>query len=385
MIVYLDHNATTPVRPEVVDAMLPFLGEFYGNPNSAHGSGQAARKVVEDAREKVAALIGAADASEIVFTSCGSESDAAAVIGGAEAVRRGSGGRRNRVVTSVVEHGAVEGSVRELAARGFEAVFAAVDQNAVVDAAQVERAIAPETALVSIMAANNEIGSLQPIGAIAAACRARGVLFHTDAVQAVGKIPIDVRALGVDLLALSGHKINAPKGVGALYIRKGVRLVPLIPGKQELNRRGGTENAASIVALGVAAELAMKDMSAHGERLRRLRDRLERRVLALPDARLTGNPAERLPGTSHLCFRGVDGHRLVVGLDLEDVCVSSGPACHSGAAELSPVLKAMGVADEWGRGALRVSLGWGSTEADVDRFAAVLERLLPRLRESVSS
>lgn len=381
-MIYFDHNSTTPVRPEVVDAMIPFLRDGYGNPNSAHTLGQKTRKAIEEARERVARLIGAEDPSEIVFTSCGSEADVMAVYGAAQDAWHRSNGEKKHLVTTSIEHFAVTGACRELSARGFETTTVGVDENAWVDPSKISAALRPETAFVSVMAANNEIGTVQPIVEIAALCRERGIVFHTDAVQAVGKIPIDVQALGVDLLALSGHKINAPKGVGALYIRKGVRLSQLIAGKQEMNRRGGTENTASIVGLGIAADLARKDMDAHGAELVRLRNRLETGALAFDGVRKTGNPKIRLPGTSHLCFRGISGHQLVVGLDLEGYCVSSGPACHSGATDLSHVLKAMGLPEEWGGGALRVSLGWGSTEAGVDGFLLSLGKLLGKLRES---
>lgn len=381
--VYLDHNATTPVRPEVVDAMIPHLREGFGNPNSAHSLGQSGRKAIEEARERVAALLNA-DASEIVFTSCGSESDAMAVYGAAQAGWNESGGKRNHVITTAIEHFAVTGSCRQLAARGFKVTTLGVDADALVSVESVEKAITPETTLAAVMLANNEIGTIQPVAEIARICRDRGVLLHTDAVQGVGKIPVDVRELGVDTLALSGHKINAPKGVAALFVRKGVRLAQFIAGKQESNRRGGTENTASIVGLGVAAELARREMNAHAASLASLRDRLEAGALALEGVRRTGNPPSRLPGTSHLCFRGIDGHQLVVGLDLEGICVSSGPACHSGATELSHVLHAMRVPEEWGKGALRVSLGWGTTEEDVERFLASLKKVLGKLRQSAT-
>ncbi len=381
-MIYFDHNSTTPVRPEVVDAMLPFLRDGYGNPNSAHTLGQKTRKAIETAREKVAKLVGAADASEIVFTSCGSEADVMAVYGAAQDAWNRSNGAKNHLVTTAIEHFAITGSCRELNARGFETTTVGVDENAWVDSEAVAKALRPETALVSVMAANNEIGTIQPIPEISALCREREILMHTDAVQAVGKIPINVSDLGVDLLAMSGHKINAPKGVGALYIRKGVRLSQLIAGKQEMNRRGGTENTASIVGLGVAAELAQNDLDSHSAQLERLRDRLEIGALKFEGVRKTGNPVKRLPGTSHLCFRGVSGHQLVVGLDLDGYCVSSGPACHSGATDLSHVLKAMNVPGEWGGGALRISLGWGSDEAGVDGLLSSLGKLLGKLRES---
>lgn len=379
--VYLDHNATTPIRPEVREAMLPYLDGLFGNPNSVHSVGQRARKAVEEARERVAAFIGASP-DEIVFTSCGSESDVLAICGAAQNAFNRSAGARKRIITTEIEHEAVLGACRQMAARGFAVTKVGVDADARVDAGTVAEVIDETAGVVSVIFANNEVGTIQPIGEIARICRAEGVVFHSDAVQAAGKVPIDVRSLGVDLLSLSGHKINAPKGVGALYVRGGVALSPVITGHQEKNRRGGTENVASIVGLGTAAELLREEAAEHAGKLLSLRERLEAGVLALSGAHLTSRARSRLPGTSHFCFEGVDGHHLVVALDLGGICVSSGPACSGGMTELSHVLKAMEVPPELGRGALRVSLGWGTSEADVERFLAVLPDVLGRLRAS---
>ncbi len=378
-LVYLDHNATTPVRPEVVDAMLPFLRENFGNPNSPYFLGQRARKAVEEARAKVAALLGAEDPSEIVFTSCGSESDVAAISGGAWQAHAESHGKRNQVISSRVEHDAVRGILGVLRLRGFTGDMVGVDKDGLVDPGAVAALLSDKTALVSIMHANNEVGTIQPIKELAALCRARGVLSHTDAVQSAGKIPIDVKALGVDMLAISGHKINAPKGVGALYVRKGTRLVPTITGHQEKNRRGGTENVASIVGLGVACELALKELG-HAADYQRMRDRLEAGVLKIQGCRRNGHPQRRLPNCAHFSFEGIDGHHLVVALDMEGICVSSGPACSSGSSTASHVLTAMGVPPHVATGSLRLSLGWSSTEADVDRLLAALPRAVEKLR-----
>ncbi len=378
--VYLDHNATTPVRPEVREAMLPFLEGRCGNPNSVHAFGQEARRAVEEARERVAALIGAASPDEIVFTSGGCESDTFAVCGGARYVRVRTSGAKRHVVTTEIEHEAIHGACRMLLVEGFEVTKVFPDENARIEPRAVAGALRPETALASIMLANNEVGTIQPVAEIAALCRERGVLSHTDAVQAVGKIPVDVKGLGVDLLSLSGHKMNAPKGIGALYIREGVELSQLIAGTQEKRRRGGTENVASIVGLGTAASLLRGESEAHARELRSLRDRLENGVVRLPGIRWTVGGAESLPGTAHFCCEGVDGHHLVVTLDLEGFCVSSGPACAGGMTELSHVLKAMKIRPEVGRGALRVSLGWGSTRTDVDAFLEALPRVLNKLR-----
>jgi cysteine desulfurase len=378
--VYLDHNATTPVRPEVVDAMLPYLSEHYGNPNSVYALGQKTRQAVERAREQVAALVGAADASEIVFTSCGSEADVLAIAGGAWQAFDESKGKRKRVVASQIEHDAVRGILRQLYRRGFQVAELRVDEDALVRPETAEASLDDATSLLSVMHANNEVGTIQPIQAMAAACRARGILFHTDAVQSAGKIPLKAHEWGVDLLAVSGHKINAPKGVGALYVRKGVRLAPTITGHQEKNRRGGTENVASIVGLGKACELASAELETHAEQLRALRDRLEEGVLKLPGVRANGHRSRRLPNGAHFSFDGLDGHHLVVALDLEGICVSAGPACSSGASMASHVLTAMGVPDALATGSLRVSLGYGSTAADVDRFLAVLPHAVAKLR-----
>jgi len=377
---YLDHNATTPVRPEVLDALLPWVRDGYGNPNSVYALGQRARAAVERAREQVAALVGAADASEIVFTSCGSEADVLAIAGAAWQAHDESKGRRRRIVTTRIEHDAVRGLAVQLRRRGFEVVEAGCGPDGAVRADELAALVDEATAVVSVMHANNETGVLQPVAAAAAAARAKGALAHTDAVQSLGKVAVDVRALGVDLLALSGHKLNAPKGVGALYVRRGVRLAPLVTGHQERNRRGGTENVAGIVALGAASELAARELSAAAAHALALRGRLEKGMSAIRGARLNGHPDRRLPNTTHFSFEGLDGHHLVVALDLEGVCVSSGPACSSGASEPSHVLTAMGVDPRLATGSIRVSVGWGTTDADVDRFLAVLPKAVERLR-----
>lgn len=378
MTAYLDHNATTPVRPEVVDAMLPWLREGYGNPNSVYGLGQKARAAVERAREHVAALLGAADASEVVFTSGGSEADVLALSGAAWQARDESGGKRKKVVTSCIEHDAVRLLVSQLRRRGFEVVESPCLPDGRVDVDAMVKACSDETAVVSLMHSNNETGVLQPVPAMTKALAGKGTLLHTDAVQSVGKVRLDVRTLGVDLLALSGHKLNAPKGVGALWIRKGARLSPVVTGHQEKNRRGGTENVAGIVALGVACELAARELDAHAAAALRQRERIEAGARAL-GGRLNGS-AERLPNTSHLSFPGVDGHHLVVALDLEGVSVSSGPACSSGASLPSHVLTAMGLDAASATSCIRVSTGWGTRDSDVDRFLAVLPGALEKLR-----
>lgn len=384
-MIYLDHNATTPIRPEVADAMQPYLRTEFGNPNSVYKAGQRARKAVEEARGQVAALLGAKSEEEIVFTSCGSESDVMAISGGAWQAFDDSRGRRNKIVSSPIEHDAVRGIISLMRRRGFEASVAPVDSFGLVDAAAAAALIDEKTALVSVMHANNEVGTIQPVAELAKACRQAGVLFHTDAVQSAGKIPIDVQALGVDLLAISGHKLNAPKGVGALYVRKGVRLAQMITGHQEKNRRGGTENVASIVGLGRACELARKDLEASARHCRDLIERLSRGVLSIAGTRRNGHPEKRLPSCAHFSFEGLDGHHLVVALDMEGICASAGPACSSGSSVPSHVLTAMGVEARLATGSLRVSVGWSSTEADVDRFLQVLPGIVEKLRRVPAS
>jgi cysteine desulfurase len=378
MTVYLDHNATTPVRPEVVDAMLPFLRENFGNPSSVYSVGQRARKAVEQARAQVAAFLGA-DETEIVFTSGGSEADVLGVSGAAWQAFEESKGSRNQIVSSPIEHDAIRLKLTSLKRRGFDVQFCKVDAHGMVDLESLKALVGAKTAVVNVMMANNEVGTIQPIADIAAAAKAHGALAMSDGVQAAGKLPIDVKALGVDLLAISGHKLNAPKGVGALYVRKGIRLSQVITGHQEKNRRGGTENVAGIVGLGVACELAQRDLTKADGYLR-LRRALEQGVLGIPGSRLNGHRDRRLPSVAHFSFEGVDGHQLVVALDLEGICVSAGPACSSGASMASHVLTAMGCDERWATGSIRVSMGWGSTERDVTRLLEVLPNAVEKLR-----
>ena len=380
MTSYLDCNATTPIRPEVLDGMLPWLREGYGNPSSVYALGQRARAAVERAREQVAAVLSAADASEILFTSCGTESDALAVAGAAWQAHDESKGRRRKIVTSAIEHEAVLAQAGQLRRRGFEVLEGGCGLDGVVGVAEFASLIDGETAVVSVMHSNNETGVLQPVAEIASAARAAGALIHTDAVQSLGKIRVDAKSLGADLIAVSGHKVNAPKGVGALWVRRGVRLAPLIAGRQEKNRRGGTENVASIVGFGIACELAGRELASASAHALALRRRIEAGVLLVSGARLNGHAERRLPNTSHFSFEGLDGHHLVVALDLEGICVSSGPACTSGASAASHVLTAMGVPPALAAGSLRVSVGWGSTDADVDRLLAAIPKAVEKLR-----
>ena len=380
-MIYLDHNATSPVRPEVLEAMLPWLKDGYGNPNSVYSLGQKARAAVEKARECVAQLVGAADSSEIVFTSGGTESDVFAISGAAWLAKEQSRGR-NKIVSTCIEHDAVRTLLTQLRRRGFEISEVPCAAGGIVLAEAAQSAIDQDTAVVSVMHANNETGVLQPVAEIAAYARQRGALMHTDAVQSLGKIAVDVKTLGVDLLSLSGHKLNAPKGIGALFVRRGVQLSPVLTGHQEKERRGGTENVAGIAALGAAARLALRELDANSAHSLMLRRRLESGVLSIPGAKLNGDPERRLPNTSSFTFKGVDGHHLVVALDLEGFCVSSGPACSSGSSLPSHVLTAMGIDALSAASSLRVSVGWGTTEADVDRFLKCLPAAVERLRSA---
>jgi len=378
--VYLDHSATTPVREEVLDAMLPYLREGFGNAGSVHAFGRAARRAVDDAREQVAALIHA-DPREIVFTSGGTESDNWAICGLVAAPKN----RPANIVVSAIEHHAV------LHAAGFvskhndvEVRIAGVDTEGVVDIGELETLVDAHTVLVSVMHANNETGAIQPVEQIAALCAERGVAFHTDAVQAAGKIDVDVRTLRVDALALSGHKIYAPKGVGACYVRKRIELEPyLVGGAQERGRRAGTENVAGIVALGKACELARIELDENAARLASLRDLAQERILeAISDCRINGPLQNRLPNLLNMGFAGVEGESIVLGLDVEGIAVSSGATCTSGAIDPSHVLLAMGQGHAEAQSAVRFSFGKDNTEADVRRLMEVLPPLIARLRSS---
>ncbi len=376
--VYLDHAATTPVHPAVAEAMARCLAETYGNPSSIHGFGREAKKAVEAAREQVAALIGARP-QEIVFTSGGTEADNLAVLGAARARRD----RGNHVITSAVEHHAVLDACEHLAGReGFRVTVLPVDGAGRVDPDELRRALTPETVLVSVMLANNEVGTVQPIRELAAIAKAAGALFHTDAVQGAGQIPVDVDALGVDLLSLSAHKFYGPKGAGALYVRKGVRLQPLVHGGgQERRLRPGTPNVPGIAGLGVAAELARREMAERAAHVARLRERLLAGLLErVPDLAVNGHPEERLPGLLNVSVLGVEGESILLNLDLKGIAASSGSACAAGSTEPSHVLKAMGLAPAALHGALRFSLGRGNTDADVDRLLEVLPPIVERLR-----
>jgi cysteine desulfurase len=373
--VYLDHNATTPVDPRVLEAMLPYLGESFGNPSSLHWFGQRARAAVEDARGRVASLIGA-DPAEIVFTASGSESDNMALRGAAAK----AGGARRGIVTTAVEHHAVLNCAKALAAEGLAVEIARVGEDGRLDLDDWRAKLDDSTLVASVMLANNETGVFQPVAEAARLARERGGLVHCDAVQAAGKTEVDVRALDVDLLTLSAHKLYGPKGVGCLYVRRGTLLAPLVRGgAQERNRRAGTENVAGIVGFGAAASLASERTAGESERIGALRDRLEGRLLAVPGARRNGS-LERLANTANLSFEGMDAEALVIALDLAGVAASTGAACAAGGVEPSHVLKAMGFPPERVQSSLRLSLGRGTTEQEVDRAADIIVAVVSRQR-----
>jgi cysteine desulfurase len=375
--IYLDHNATTPVAPAVVERMMAVLRDDFGNPSSVHHFGQRAKAVLDEARSQVAALIGG-DPSEIVFTSGGTESDNFAIRGAAEALE--PTGRRH-LIASAIEHEAVLNTLRALARRGWRVTLLPVDQSGIVTADSLRDALTADTALVSVMHANNEIGTIQPVAELAAIARSGGALFHTDAVQSAGKLPVDVKSLGVDLLSLSGHKFYGPKGAGAMWIRRGVRLLPLVTGgKHERNRRAGTENVAGSAGLGVAADLARLKMTAEAERLATLRDRLEKGVLQAVTGTAVNGSGPRVPNTTNISFDRVEAESLLIALDLEGVAVSTGSACSSGTLEPSHVLKAMGFPPHRTQNSIRFSLGAANTEAEIDHVVSVLPRLVEKLR-----
>ncbi|HXF82924.1 MAG TPA: cysteine desulfurase NifS [bacterium] len=380
MRVYADHGATTPVDPRVVQAMLPYFTEAFGNPGSIHAWGQQAREAVDRARELVAGALGAAP-SEVVFTSGATEADNFALIGAALAHE----GRGRHIITTQIEHHAVLEPCRFLEGRGFEVTYLPVDRAGRVDPDDVRRALRDETILVSVMHANNEVGTLQPIAEIARVARERGVLVHTDAAQSFGILPVDVRALGVDLLAVSAHKRYGPKGVGALYVRQGTSLVRLHHGgAQERNRRAGTENVPAIVGFGEAARLALGVMAEEAARLAALRDQLAAGLAGIPGAHLNGHPTERLPGIVSVSFEGADSETLLLALDRAGIAASSGSACTSGSLEPSHVLRALGLPEAMARGTVRFSLGRSTTAADVAYILAVTAEIVPRLRAQAS-
>jgi cysteine desulfurase len=376
--IYFDYNATSPPAPEVVATINRVLGSEFGNASSVHAFGQRAKAVLDDARASVARLIDA-DPSELVLTSGGTEADNLAIRGAADALE--PTGRR-RILTTGIEHEAVLNTIKALERRGWTARALSVAETGVLGEDAFRAAIDRETAIVSVMHANNEVGTIQPVAALAAIAREQGAFVHTDAVQSVGKIPVSVRKLGVDALSLSGHKFGGPKGTGALWIRRGVRLVSsMTGGRQERNRRAGTENVPLLAGLGVAAELARSHMDATARRTAALRDRLEEKILAgVTGSAVNGDRAARVPNTTNISFDGLEAESLLIALDLEGVAVSTGSACSSGSLEPSHVLRAMGLPSARARNSLRFSLGPASTEQEVDFVAGILPGLVSKLR-----
>lgn len=375
--IYMDHNATTPVHPEVFEEMLPFLKDEWGNPSSIHWAARAPRKAIDDAREKVCAFLNCSPV-EVIFTSCGSESDNLAIKGVALAKKS----KGNHIITTRVEHPAVLNTCKYLEKEGFDVTYLNVDSEGLLSLDRLREAITPKTILITIMYVNNETGVIFPIGDIGKIAKERDITFHTDAVQAAGKLPLDVKSLNCDLLSISGHKLYAPKGVGALYAKRGVRLVPLIHGgHHERNRRGGTENVAGIAGLGRAVEVAARDMEKENERLKKLRDRLHKGLVErVPHVKLNGHPEKRVANTLNISFEFVEGESLLLNLDMLGVAASSGSACTSGSLEPSHVLLALGLTPEVSHGSVRFSLGKSNTEEDIDYLIEKMPPIVERMR-----
>jgi cysteine desulfurase len=378
MRIYLDHNATTPLDPSVADRMAQALREVWGNASSVHHFGQQAKAALDEARAAVATLL-SADPSEIIFTAGGTEADNLAIRGAAEALEAAG---RKHLIACAIEHEAVLNTMKAMARRGWRVTTLPVDTSGIVNPDRLRDAITDDTALVSVMHANNEIGTVQPIAELAAIAHDRGALFHTDAVQSAGKLPIDVRALGVDMLSIAAHKFYGPKGAGALWVKRGVRLLPCITGgKQERSRRAGTENVPALIGLGVAADVARQKIDTEGPRLAALRDRLETGILSsIGGTERNGAASPRVPNTTNISVDRVEAESLLIGLDLAGIAVSSGSACSSGTLEPSHVLKAMGYPHARTLGSIRFSLGAANTEADVDRVLEALPPIVEKLR-----
>jgi len=377
-VIYLDNNATTRVAPEVMEAMLPYLSEYYGNPSSMHSFGGDVAKKIKDARENMADLIGAASPDEIIFTSCGTESDGTAIRAAIESYPG-----KKHIVTSRVEHPAVKNLCETLSKKGYRITFVPVDREGRLDVDYLYENLSDDTAIVSLMWANNETGVIFPVEEVSQEVKGRGIVFHTDAVQAAGKLPIDVKSTGVDMLSLSGHKIHAPKGIGVLYIRKGTKFSPfMIGGHQEHGRRGGTENVASIIALGKAAEMARTHVTNNGyERIGKLRDKLENTLLEIiPHSMINGEREHRLLNTTSIAFEYVEGEAILLMMNEYGICASSGSACTSGSLEPSHVLRAMGVPYTAAHGSIRFSLSRYTTEEEIDVVIEKLPPIIERLR-----
>lgn len=375
--VYADNAATTPIHADVLNKMMPFLTTEYGNASTLYRLGQSSHKALENARQEVALLMNA-DPSEITFTGCGSESDNLALRGYLHS-RQAKG--RKHLIISTIEHHAILYTAQALEKEGFAVTYLPVNQYGQVEPQALEQAIRPDTALVSIMFANNEIGTINPVAELGRVCHEKGVVFHTDAVQAYGHVPIDVKAMNIDMLSLSGHKINAPKGVGAIYVRKGIRLEPqLTGGGQERGLRSGTENIASIVGLGEAARLKRVNMERETAYIGALSRKLIDGVLQLPQTILTGHPTQRLPGTCSFCINAIEGESLVLRLDMNGICASTGSACSTGSLDPSHVLLGIGLSHEISHGSLRLTLGPQNTEEDVDYILERLKGVVETLR-----
>ena len=375
--VYADNSATTKISKPVLDAMMPYLTEHYGNASSIYSLGMDSAKAILKARETVAKAIGA-KTGEIYFTSGGSESDNWAIKGAAEV---GASKGKKHIVTTVFEHHAVLHTCQYLEKHGFEVTYVPVDEMGLVHVSDIEKAIRDDTCLVTVMFANNEIGTIQPIAEIGALCREKKVLFHTDAVQAIGNVEINVAEMNIDLLSMSGHKIHAPKGIGAMYMRAGINLPNLIHGgAQERSKRAGTENVAGIVALATAVSECTKNIAEKQERLSKIRDRIIAELTKIPESRLNGDPIKRLPGNVNISFRGIEGESLLLSLDLEGICASSGSACTSGSLDPSHVLLAIGLPHSTAHGSLRLSLSDENTEEDADYICEVVPRVVEKLR-----
>jgi cysteine desulfurase len=377
--IYLDHNATTPMHPRVLGKMLPYFVDIFGNASSVHQFGQQAHEAMDTARESVRKILGANKPEEIIFTSGGTEADNLAIKGVAYAYQN----KGNHIITSAIEHHAVLNTCKFLEKHGFEVTYIPVDQYGLVNPDDVRKAITPKTILITIMHANNEMGTIQPIEDIGKIAKEHNVLFHTDAVQTIGKLSINVNEMNIDMLSLSAHKLYGPKGVGALYVRKGVKLQPLFHGgHHEKNVRAGTENVAGIVGLGTACDIAMEEMERDLLRLSCLATRLYQAIKSrIPDVKLNGHPVHRLPGTMNISFKFIEGESIVLGLDMEGIAVSTGSACSSGSLEPSHVLIAMGLSHEIAQGSIRFSLGRGNTEAEMDTVVEVLDRVVTRMRK----
>ena len=375
--VYFDHGATTAVRPEVISKMLPYFGQYYGNASSIYSLAQESRNAIEEARGKIAKAINAKD-REIFFTGSGSEADNWAIKG----VMYANQQKGNHIITTSIEHHAVLHTCQYLEKEGYQVTYLPVDEYGMVNVEDVKKAITPKTVLISVMFANNEIGTIQPIAEIGALAKEHNMYFHTDAVQAVGHVPIDVEAMNIDLLTMSGHKFYGPKGVGALYIRKGTKIMSFIQGgAQESNRRAGTENVPGIVGMGEALELCVRDMDQHNQQLIRMRDRIIKEVTEhIPYVRLNGHPTKRLPGNVNFSFQYIEGESLLLSLDMKGICASSGSACTSGSLDPSHVLLAIGLSHEIAHGSLRLTLGYDNTDDDIDYLFSVLPDIVQKLR-----